>query len=56
MLTGGSTVSAVETFIQALMDRPGRTVRIGQAARGVFSDVMVRRLPNGMSAQLTRNC
>ncbi|MEU5536916.1 S41 family peptidase [Streptomyces sp. NPDC020362] len=48
VLTGGSTVSAGETFTQALMDRPGRTVRIGQSTQGVFSDVMVRRLPDGM--------
>ncbi|MGD6742020.1 S41 family peptidase [Streptomyces sp. BH106] len=52
VLTGGSTVSAGETFTQALMDRPGRTVRIGQPTQGVFSDVMTRRLPNGMSAWL----
>lgn len=50
MLTGGSTVSAGETFTQALMDRPGSTVRIGQPTQGVFSDVMQRKLPNGMSA------
>lgn len=52
VLTGGSTVSAGETFTQALMDRPGRTVRIGQPTQGVFSDVMQRGLPNGMSAWL----
>ncbi len=52
VLTGGSTFSAGETFTQALMDRPGRTVRIGQPTQGVFSDVMVRELPNGMSAFL----
>ncbi|MFB7608700.1 S41 family peptidase [Streptomyces gardneri] len=52
VLTGGSTVSAGETFTQALMDRPGRTVRIGQSTQGVFSDVMVRKLPNGMSVWL----
>lgn len=52
VLTGGSTFSAGETFAQALMDRPGRTVRIGQPTQGVFSDVMARRLPNGMSAWL----
>ncbi|MFB0633246.1 S41 family peptidase [Streptomyces sp. AB3(2024)] len=50
VLTGGSTVSAGETFTQALMDRPGRTVRIGQPTQGVFSDFMVRGLPNGMAA------
>ncbi|GGU97556.1 peptidase [Streptomyces filipinensis] len=48
VLTGGSTVSAGETFTQALMDRPGRTVRIGQPTQGVFSDVMVRSLPDGL--------
>ncbi|MFD8811291.1 S41 family peptidase [Streptomyces sp. NPDC059627] len=52
LLTGGSTVSAGETFTQALIDRPGRTVRIGQATQGVFSDVMVRELPNGMNVWL----
>ncbi|MEW2373747.1 S41 family peptidase [Streptomyces sp. NPDC006656] len=52
VLTGGSTVSAGETFTQALMDRPGRTVRIGQPTQGVFSDVMVRKLPDGMSVWL----
>jgi hypothetical protein len=48
VLTGGSTVSAGETFTQALLDRPGRTVRIGQPTQGVFSDVMIRTLPDGM--------
>ncbi|MGW2770790.1 S41 family peptidase [Streptomyces sp. NPDC001275] len=52
VLTGGSTFSAGETFTQALMDRPGKTVRIGQPTQGVFSDVMLRKLPNGMSAWL----
>ncbi|MFH9126250.1 S41 family peptidase [Streptomyces griseoaurantiacus] len=52
VLTGGSTFSAGETFTQALMNRPGRTVRIGQPTQGVFSDVMSRELPNGMSAWL----
>lgn len=52
VLTGGSTVSAGETFTQALIDRPGRTVRIGQPTQGVFSDVMERGLPNGMTAWL----
>ncbi|MFG2998255.1 S41 family peptidase [Streptomyces sp. NPDC048340] len=47
VLTGGSTMSAGETFTQALLDRPGRTVRIGQPTQGVFSDVLGRTLPNG---------
>ncbi|WP_030562052.1 S41 family peptidase [Streptomyces aureocirculatus] len=52
VLTGGSTVSAGETFTQSLIDRPGTTVRIGQHTQGVFSDVLVRKLPNGMAAWL----
>ncbi len=52
VLTGGSTFSAGETFTQALMDRPGRTVRIGEHTQGVFSDVLDRRLPNGMAVWL----
>ncbi|GCD97977.1 S41 family peptidase [Embleya hyalina] len=47
VLTGGSTVSAGETFTQSLMNRPGHTVRIGEATQGVFSDVLDRALPNG---------
>lgn len=52
VLTGGSTVSAGETFTQALMERPGRTVRIGQPTQGVFSDTLERRLPNGWNIML----
>ncbi|MFF8726947.1 S41 family peptidase [Streptomyces sp. NPDC015171] len=52
VLTGGSTVSAGETFTQALIDRPGRTVRIGQPTQGVFSDPLERDLPNGMALSL----
>ncbi|WP_246259057.1 S41 family peptidase [Streptomyces typhae] len=52
VLTGGSTVSAGETFTQSLIDRPGTTVRIGQHTQGVFSDVLGRRLPNGMAVGL----
>ncbi|MEU0932901.1 S41 family peptidase [Embleya sp. NPDC005971] len=50
ILTGGSTVSAGETFVQAMMGRPGSTIRIGAATQGVFSDVMQRRLPNDWQA------
>ncbi|MDT3399962.1 S41 family peptidase [Streptomyces sp. B1866] len=45
VLTSGSTMSAGESFTQALMGRPGRTVRIGESTQGVFSDVMDRVLP-----------
>ncbi len=52
VLTGGSTISAGETFTQALMERGGRTVRIGENTQGVFSDVMTRTLPNGWAVIL----
>lgn len=52
VLTAGTTVSAGETFTQALIDRPGRTVRIGEPTQGVFSDVLERALPNGMEVWL----
>ncbi|GHC68891.1 hypothetical protein GCM10010309_35470 [Streptomyces violaceochromogenes] len=52
VLTSGTTVSAGETFTQALSDRPGGTVRVGQPTQGVFSDVVMRNLPNGMTAIL----
>jgi hypothetical protein len=47
MLTGGSQLSAGETFTQAMMNRSPRPVRIGENTQGVFSDVLVRTLPNG---------
>jgi C-terminal processing protease CtpA/Prc len=47
LLTGGSTVSAGETFTQAVMNRTPRPVRIGENTQGVFSDVLERTLPNG---------
>ncbi|MET7618063.1 S41 family peptidase [Streptomyces sp. NPDC005408] len=52
VLTGGSTISAGETFTQALIGRPGRTVRIGENTQGVFSDVMERELPGGWQVML----
>lgn len=52
VLTGGSTVSAGEGFTQALMERPGRTVRIGEPTQGVFSDTLDRVLPNGWELSL----
>lgn len=50
ILTGGSTVSAGETFTQAMLERPSRTTRIGQPTQGVFSDVMERKLPGARRA------
>jgi Peptidase family S41/Tricorn protease C1 domain len=47
VLTWGSTVSAGETFTQALEGRTPRPIRIGTDTQGVFSDTMGRVLPNG---------
>ncbi|MDX6265023.1 MAG: hypothetical protein QOH84_6711 [Kribbellaceae bacterium] len=47
MLTGGSQMSAGETFTQAMINRVPRPVRIGQNTQGVFSDTLQRTLPNG---------
>ena len=46
-LTGPLTISAGETFTQALMGRTPHVTRVGESTQGVFSDVLVRRLPNG---------
>ncbi|TDW18841.1 S41 family peptidase [Kribbella kalugense] len=47
ILTGGSQVSAGETFTMAMMNRVPRPIRIGENTQGVFSDTMDRTLPNG---------
>ncbi|KOU38798.1 S41 family peptidase [Streptomyces sp. WM6378] len=44
LLTSGSSVSAAETFTQALMGRGPEVTRIGENTQGVFSDVMFRPL------------
>jgi len=46
-LIGPLTISAGETFTEALMGRSPHIVRIGENTQGVFSDVLDRRLPNG---------
>jgi hypothetical protein len=46
-LIGPLTISAGETFTQALMGRTPPIIRIGENTQGVFSDVLGRRLPNG---------
>jgi C-terminal processing protease CtpA/Prc len=48
-LTGPLTISAGETFTQALMGRTPRVLRVGEYTQGVFSDVLGRELPNGWS-------
>lgn len=52
MLTAGTTFSVGETFAQALIDRLGGTIRIGEPTQGVFSDTLDRVLPNGMALWL----
>lgn len=47
ILAGGSTISAGETFTQAMLNRPRRPIVIGQPTQGVFSDTPQRTLPNG---------
>jgi hypothetical protein len=46
-LIGPVTISAGETTTQALMGRTPHVIRIGENTQGVFSDVLVRTLPNG---------
>ena len=46
-LTGPITMSAAETFTQALMGRTPGVMRIGESTQGVFCDVLDRHLPNG---------
>lgn len=52
VLTSDLTISAGETFTQALMGRTPAPVRIGTATQGVFSDEMARHLPNGWLFEL----
>src|SRR5262245_42495957 len=47
LLTGVLSISAAETFTQALMHRTPKVTRVGENTQGVFSDVLVRSLPNG---------
>ena len=46
-LTSRYSVSAAETFTQALMGRKPAIARVGESTQGVFSDVLGRALPNG---------
>jgi Peptidase family S41/Tricorn protease C1 domain len=47
VLTSRYSVSAAETFTQALIGRRPPVQRIGEPTQGVFSDVLIRVLPNG---------
>jgi hypothetical protein len=46
-LIGIHSVSAAETFTQALLKRAPHVTRVGENTQGVFSDVLGRKLPNG---------
>jgi hypothetical protein len=48
LLTSRYSMSAAETFTQALLDRPN-VIRIGENTQGVFSDVILRVLPDGIT-------
>jgi hypothetical protein len=47
ILVGGSTISAGETFTQAMLNRTPRPILVGQPTQGVFSDTPNRTLPHG---------
>jgi len=47
LLTSRYTVSAHETFTQALLGRTPEVVRLGENTQGAISDHMYRLLPNG---------
>ena len=46
-LIGVMSISAAETFTQALLNRQPKITRVGETTQGVFSDVLGRQLPNG---------
>jgi Peptidase family S41/Tricorn protease C1 domain len=52
LLTSDLTISAGETFIQAMMARTPAPARIGTTTQGVFADDMSRTLPNGWTFTL----
>ncbi|MBN9660113.1 MAG: S41 family peptidase [Acidobacteria bacterium] len=52
LLTGPITMSAAETFAQALMGRSPRVMRVGESTQGVFCDPLARHLPNGWDVEL----
>jgi hypothetical protein len=46
ILVSGATASAAENLVLALAALPGTTV-VGEDTRGAFSDMLMKRLPNG---------
>jgi hypothetical protein len=49
LITSDVTISAGETFAEALMARTPPATRYGMTTQGVFADNMDRKLPNGWS-------
>lgn len=47
LLTSSDSNSGAETFAMAILDRQPHVIRVGANTQGVFSDVLVRHLPNG---------
>jgi Peptidase family S41/Tricorn protease C1 domain len=52
LLVSDLTISAGETFIEAMMGRAPAPTRIGSTTQGVFADDMERTLPNGWTFTL----
>src|SRR5262249_33404942 len=52
LLISDMTISAGETFVQAMMGRRPAPARIGMTTQGVFDDPMSRTLPNGWTFTL----
>jgi C-terminal processing protease CtpA/Prc len=52
LLTSDLTVSAGETFVEAMMGRSPAPSRVGMTTQGVFSDDMDRKLTNGCTFSL----
>ena len=52
LLTSDLTISAGETFIEAMMDRQPTVTRVGATTQGVFADNPDRALPNGWTVSV----
>lgn len=52
LLNSDLTISAGETFVQAMMGRTPAPDRIGTTTQGVFADTLSRTLPNGWTFNL----
>ncbi|MDT7752010.1 MAG: hypothetical protein QOD96_5672 [Pseudonocardiales bacterium] len=52
LLTSDLTISAGETFIEAMMQRQPAVTRVGTTTQGVFADNPDRKLPNGWTVSV----